>query len=218
MKISDYTVKLLFSALFICFYLIFEGCGKNNDHPIQKHDTIKPLSYFPVFPGSYWQYYEWNKNHPDTIEIRIETKSTYILHQYPIGSDSISNQMYVPYWNNIPVYGYDTLDCDNFTNYCNLFPALSEKVGYTFGHYVGDPRYNPNYRETVVIDKRPDQFNDSILLLRTKSINKWEPASSSKYVEWNIFKKNIGLIYYFMIDTTTNDTIIKKWLVSFHIN
>ena len=208
---------LVLIVVFICFVLSF--CKKESEKDInqQEYDTIKPLSYFPVYPGSYWIYKEWHKGNVDTLNIKDTTLSTYILHQYQLMPDSLSNPVYVPFLNGIPIYGYDTITCDLNGMICSLFPVLSEKIGFTFGHYRGDPRYDPFFEETVVIDKKLDQYGDSILILKANFINKWEPASSSKFVDWTTYKKNIGLYFYCRVDTTINDTVSKKWLTEYFI-
>jgi hypothetical protein len=71
--------------------------------PHKPIDTIKPLPYLPVFPGSWWKYVTSNG---DTI--RDTTSSTYKKDAYSFtmfGTTVKSDTFYVPFYDNIPIWG-----------------------------------------------------------------------------------------------------------------
>jgi len=87
------------------------GCKKDesipNNNPTNtittSYDTIFPLDYFPVFPGSYWKYVD--SNNDTTI---IKTDSSYQKDYYTIGSAAyMSDTFFVPVYNQIPIWGYE---------------------------------------------------------------------------------------------------------------
>lgn len=88
---SHITVAFLFLILFFGV-----GCVK------EQFDTIYPLEYFPVYPGSYWKFAGSNG---DTIT--HSTDPEYKLHSYGTYSSSENSpEVYVPFYNDTPIYGY----------------------------------------------------------------------------------------------------------------
>jgi len=76
--------------VFICF-----SCKKD------KIETLGPKSYFPVFPGSYWEYLD---SEGDTIVKR--TASDCIEDIYCVGGDVVDGPYYVPVYEGVPIWGY----------------------------------------------------------------------------------------------------------------
>jgi len=76
--------------VFICF-----ACNKD------KLERLEPKSYFPVFPGSYWEYLD---SEGDTIVKR--TASDYIEDIYYVGGDVVRGPYYVPVYEDVPIWGY----------------------------------------------------------------------------------------------------------------
>lgn len=71
--------------------------------PPPPYDTVYPLSYFPVYPGSYWEY---------TIDtggiITIKTDSTYKKDAYTVGVAAYqSDTAFVPFYDGVPIWGYE---------------------------------------------------------------------------------------------------------------
>ena len=221
MDIQPRIQKNVFTVLVLSICIAVVGCKNKPENPeiIPTYDTLKPLSYFPVFPGSFWKYKEWNKSNGDTLIHFDTTRNNYILHQFQLEPDSFSVPVYVPFLNGSPIYEYDRISCNDYGYQCSRYPILSEQIGFSFGRYIGDPRFNPWFIQTVVSEKRTDNFGDSILILKTYHINKSVPmALPSQFVDWTIYKKNVGLFFYCVVDTSMNDTIQKKWLSDFLIN
>lgn len=67
------------------------------------YDTVYPLSYFPAYPGSWWKYVDSNG---DTTE--NTTSSDYLPDSYVISGQAYESGVHmVPYYNGIPIWGYD---------------------------------------------------------------------------------------------------------------
>lgn len=83
--------------------VILISCKK--DKVISNPETIYPLPYLPVYPGSVWNYIDDNG---DTIVYK--TDDSYRLHSYRSyeAYGNTTNPVYVPYWNGNPIYGYST--------------------------------------------------------------------------------------------------------------
>lgn len=98
------------SILFIGFSIIFgTSCKKDQaaqssgNTSTQVYDTVYPLSYFPAYPGSWWKYVDSNN---DTTE--NTTAPGYLPDSYIISGQAYESGVHlVPYYNDIPIWGYD---------------------------------------------------------------------------------------------------------------
>ena len=102
MAMTPYKISIAFGVL-----LFFTACKKHNSTHTGKtdltYDTIKPLSYFPAYPGSYWKYIDSNN---DTIVYK--TDSIYKKDYYVIGAAAfVSDTFYVPFYDGFPIWGYE---------------------------------------------------------------------------------------------------------------
>lgn len=109
---------------FTCLFLVWVSCKKKNiaaeapvtqaPSPLQAepvYDTVKPLSYFPVYPGSYWTY---SDNYTYT------TSPTYKLDSYCVTFNNSTGEYtvksaYVPFYMGKPIWGYQVHDEQQFT-------------------------------------------------------------------------------------------------------
>lgn len=103
MAMSQFKISVVFGML-----LFFTACKKHNSTQTGKtnltYDTIKPLSYFPAYPGSYWKYIDSNN---DTIVYK--TDSIYKKDNYVIGAAAfVSDTFYVPFYDGFPIWGYES--------------------------------------------------------------------------------------------------------------
>lgn len=134
---------------YLFFILVFFlSCKKEKQEAIQ---TIYPLPYLPVYPGSKWIYL--NEVGDTVIQ---STAPEYQLHQY--NSNHIGGYMtdyvYVPFWNGNPVYGYST-PIDNVSaafihNGLTQIGYLSEKKGEQWTTYWS--QYGNSFRVVENID------------------------------------------------------------------
>ena len=180
------------------------------------YDTIKPKSYYPVYPGSWWKYV----TDDSTIIVNL-TSDSYELHSYrnvPYYADSItySDSVYVPFFNSEPIYGYDKIEyiADPFGNYFRRWPILRETVGFQFHRSWMDVRYN-DLRETVVVTNKFYNGEDSVLTL--KGYWKYDP-NKKNIIRYQDYIKGVGLVKATLIDTLSNDTIYAKHLIDYFIN
>ena len=102
-----YTTKTQFLKFLLILALTFMfACKKDLISPYttkNAHDTIFPLSYFPVYPASYWKYVDSNN---DTSIINVDP--FYKKDCYTYGSIAfMSDTFFVPVYNNIPIWGYE---------------------------------------------------------------------------------------------------------------
>lgn len=115
--------KLIFTYLLIL--VIIFSCKKKevqiesiddntNSTEINTIDTIKPNSYFPCYPGSYWYYsisYYYSDQYSDTTYYStqfdtLKSGSNYIKDVYRNNIGELSDTCYVPTYENQPVWGY----------------------------------------------------------------------------------------------------------------
>jgi hypothetical protein len=177
---------------YLFFILVFFlSCKKEK----QEAQTIYPLPYLPVYPGSKWIYL--NEVGDTVIQ---STAPEYQLHQY--NSYSIGGYMtdyvYVPFWNDKPVYGYST-PIDNMSaafihNGLTQIGYLSEKKGEQWTTYWS--QYGSSFRVVENIDTS----------LTVNSINYYNVIKVCDYGHYpagpgpqilasvSYYAKNIGLI------------------------
>ena len=65
-------------------------------------DTVKPLSYLPAFPGSFWKYSDGSK---------VTTSPNYVKDASRFRSNNkvtVLDTVYVPLYNSIPLWGYNS--------------------------------------------------------------------------------------------------------------
>jgi hypothetical protein len=178
--------------------------------------TLVPLSYYPVYPGSWWLY-EVN----DTTTEQVEVSSAYLPNRYvntpanASGGQSYSDTVYVPFLNGKPIYGYHKIAwvAPPFGDYYVQWPILSEHVGFEFERDWTDKRFG-DFSEKVKVTSKYFNGTDSIITLE----GHWVYGPNVSRKSYQTFTKNIGLTYEVIVDTITTDTIYKKILSDYFIN
>jgi len=208
------------NILILLAILLMTACRKDDVvidpsivNPATTYDTIKPKSYLPYFPGSWWKY-QLN----DTAEITISTSSTYILHSYLdyINYDLLNtDSVYVPFYNSEPVYGYDKIEyiAPPFGGSYKKWPILSEVVGFSFNRDWTDPRWG-DFNEKVQVSEKIFNGQDSVIILK----GHWVYGPKISWKSYQEYTKGVGLTKEFIVDTLTNDTVLKKILIDYYIN
>lgn len=187
---------------------------------IPQYDTLKPLNYYPIYPGSYWKYL---RNDTDTIV--FNASQTYIKHNYIKwqGFDNngnwvkeYSDTVYVPFLNNNPIYQYNKIEhiLPPLGDFYITWPIVSEEVGFIFNREWNDPRLGDYNEKVVVKQKTVNSKNDSVIILR----GHWMNGASKNCISIQEYTKNIGLSSHIKIDTVSMDTIYKLQLIDYHIN
>ena len=169
--------------------------------------TIYPLSFFPVYPGSFWKYLE---NDSDTII--SYTSAEYLENSYE-GKNGSTETVLVPYLDGNPIYQYNKVVYHSFHDpdpYYQLWPVLSDIPGTEISADYFDPRY-PYGGENFFVTEKTDST-----ILMTGHWGNWTAYAS--HVSYELFRKNVGLYSYFVVDTLLNDTLYKKRLIESHIN
>ena len=160
------------------------------------YQTIYPLPYLPVYPGSYWIYLDENG---DTVI--SATDKTYILHSYKSSaiSGGFTDPVYVPYWDGTPVYGYSyptyTVSAafsDEYAKGEHQVGFLSEELNQYWGVYYS--QYGGGFRVVVAIDTSitvESVLYDHVIVVNDYGSYYTRPIS---FGESNYYAKNIGLI------------------------
>lgn len=127
-------------------------------------DTVFPLSYLPVYPGSYWKYRDSQNN-----IIIDSTRSTYQMHIngiFPWDKDTTI----VPYFKNIAHYGYQIHFSSGSTSSApylvylvqeapvGTYWSASNRWGTTYGRKIIAvdsivPIGNSSYYPTIVVEE-----------------------------------------------------------------
>jgi hypothetical protein len=193
---------------------LFAGCKK--DAPAAKQtpvpDTIKPLSYYPIYPGSWWKYLQ-----NDTGIVLSKASVTYQANSFmelSSGGNVASPVCMVPYLDGQPIYGYQEIAFipPPFGGYYTKWPILSETIGAQFSKYWVDPR-TQSVSEQITVMSKTRVGSDSILTLKGSLNN--PPYNTQK--TYYLYQKGVGLINTYTIDTVSHDTLSSLRLLSYYI-
>lgn len=187
------------------------------------YKTVYPGNYFPVYPGSSWKYVT---NKTDTSVIRSSpdyVKHSYLVYNGVAGTSYpsvYSDTVYVPFWNGVPIYGYNKVVLMTPLSTYDLRPILSETVGFYFEKDHIDPRhYYPRYSTMLeVTEKTVDVKGDSILVIRGIIPFYTGNANPPYFEQVYVYTKFVGLSGEYIINTDTHDTIRRVELVDYSIN
>lgn len=233
---------ILFSiaSVLLCF------CSKKEvpaPVPVISIDTIKPGSYFPVYPGSWWKY-----KVTDTISTQIQlysTDSNYILSDYYLNYKQ--TKVYTPFFYNKypqqywwdkanallqagPIYGYFQLPKVSHSVYweVNMKPIqfLSETPGAChirpgFTHYDNRNGNNTSMEETYLYIEKKKVGEDSVLHVTGRYLNQgvidvqYFNRDQITHTEYTKWK---GLTLKWNYDTLMHDTLLKVQLLDYYIN
>jgi hypothetical protein len=217
-KIHKLVFLLIFTASFVFSCKkdenVEENISSTSNPTATSYDTIFPLNYFPVFPGSYWEYVDSNN---DTTIIR--TDSSYKKDQYTYGSAAfVSDTFFVPFYNNIPIWGYEahTGPISNSGSY-PLTTILSDSLP------VGTNWVISNWTGTEIsrkiIAKDTTIITSTSLYYPTIVVEEYYSYGPPVYtwIKRRYYTKDIGLIREEIYDYP-NATINSKELIGYFIN
>jgi hypothetical protein len=208
-------MRLTFIFIILSILFLETSCHKKPDssdsQPIPP--TIYPHSYFPIYPGSSWNYSWKDFSSNQTTYLTWNSSPNYQLYHYSEGNGKYSSYVYVPFLNNEPIYGYKKVLCGYWSSdVCYLYEFLSEDTSFSSYRQIGNPETGTTFLHTIMFDKTIDNSNDSIIILMSTFENGYPQTN------WSIYKKNVGLIQYFEMNMLTNDTIREQRLLSYSIN
>lgn len=214
-------------TLFLLLMLLLSSCKKKQDTKSQvapsppaqtKFDTIKPLPYFPVYPGSYWKYSDGTTFTTSLTYVKAAYQYNY-LNSQGNSQTYISSTVYVPLYNNSPFWGYK-----HYSPYRVLFgdsplvPILTDSafVGNSWTTGYGDDN---NYYYS-----RVKAVNDTVQILGVNYYptivieDFFVPNMANHHVSTEYYVKGIGLMktetYGGLYDTYAGQI----YLVDYHIN
>jgi hypothetical protein len=198
--------SLKYSICLIAFFsLALLSCKKETSY-----STMYPLSYLPVYPGSYWKYI--NKNGDTVVQT---TDAEYKLDSYVYSvyqqTDIMTVPVYVPVWNGHPVYGYSTPVYNAYYRRTSLVAYLSEVQGQSWG-VDNDPHFGSVSRQVVNTDTSLtlNAVTYSHIIKVTDSVHYTNPYISTSWASDAYYAKDIGLV----LQLTSSDTLS---LLSYYI-
>jgi hypothetical protein len=177
------------------------------------YDTVFPLSYFPVFPASYWKYSDSNG---DTMTIR--TDSLYQLDYYTV-MGAPSDTFFVPVYNNQKVWGYEVHSGP--TSFSGSYPfkkILSETLAvgssWNIYHWSGTSIDRMIMAKDTTINIFGNTYYPTIV------VKEYYGAGGPPNYPWiakRYYTKNIGLVKE-EIYNNQNSTVNTKQLITYFIN
>jgi hypothetical protein len=188
-------------SLLVYFCVLFFGCKKE-----KVIETIYPLSYFPVYPGSYWKY---AVNDTDTVVSSTSPDWSEVSYREKTGTSEL---VYAPLLDGQPIFQYNTLCHVTYNaDYYYQYTFFSDNVGVELAQcFDGDPHYKDPIKITVV-QKIVNADQDTVVLIKEKN----------RYIPYLTFREYIfdkGLSSEIIIDTLSGDTTYRKILIDYHIN
>lgn len=211
-------------SFFTILIILVGACSKDANNiydPVntEGYDTIFPLSYFPVYPGSFWKYIDSNN---DTI--LITTDSTYSKDAFAAGGASyFSDTFYVPRYNYPGQYNHTAIwrheahtgPISNAGSY-PLTRILSDSLpvgnSWTIFNWAGTSVSRKIITRDTTIDILGTKYHPTI------AIEEYYSHGPPTYIWINrrYFTKNIGMVKeesYNYSDSTHNE----KLLIEYHI-
>lgn len=184
---------------------------KSTEATIDSPDTISPGSFYPIYPGSFWEY-----RINDSIIKKHETSPIFVLDSFLTNNWSpkfYSKPAYVPLLDGEPIYRYQKVVTSNWhgANHPEILQSfLSENVGDTINDISGESAYYLG--ETLIIDKKEILNGREVITVRG-FIRYYEPS----YRSTRQYEKNVGLINYYKFGAP-GDTIYKQELINYFVN
>jgi hypothetical protein len=179
-------------------------------------DTIYPASYYPIYPGSWWEYLV-----DDSKVLIVNADPEFKLHYFRKSENYswipkiYSTPKYVPFLESKPIYAYDKIEhiYAPFGDYYKKYAILSEHLGYTYVRKFTDGRWGDFNEHLVVKDKYFDGL-DSVILVE----GHWVYGNNVNKKSYQTYIKDLGLKNHFIVDTVSLDTLYKQELIDFYIN
>jgi hypothetical protein len=208
MKNKEYSI-----FTFVMVVVFLSSCKKDEIN----YKTIYPLPYFPVYPGSYWKYITENG---DTIT--QTTSADYLLDSYYIDElEGIkTTPVYVPLWNNIPIYGYSTPRKYISTFGLRQIPFLKFEKGIYWTTSISE-YYIVESAKTIAVDTSiivNGVIYDSVIVVEGFRQDKYHVTDDT----YTYYAKNIGLIkkvhLSIMLPNGGWDTTSVLNIIDYHIN
>jgi hypothetical protein len=177
-------------ALIILFVLSCKNDKSESPEPVI--ETVYPLPYFPLYPGSWWTYVNENGDSIETITI-----SDYQQHSYAdiTQNGAQTSVVKIPFWDQYPMYGYSypkKVRPDD--NGLTLVAFLTTQKGDQW--IIIDNNGDVASRETITIDTSITvcgvQYDNVICVY-----DYWESISDSipkMFLSSWFYAENVGLI------------------------
>ncbi len=203
---------LLFIGLVIGSCSLFFSCKKDKVPPIlpptipKTIDTLYPLSYLPVYPGSYWKYVDSNGD--STIDI---TNPTYELDYY-LTAWGDTDTAYAPKYNGIYIWGYNEHKSTGASYAIPMRKILDESSPVGSSWYIAHGSGTSYYRKITARDTTITVFGNDYY--PTIVVEEYCPQAYPHLWSYRrYYTKDIGLIK----EETEFDGNVKM-IYDYHIN
>jgi hypothetical protein len=218
-----YLVLILLNVSFIC-------CRKKDKDPAPEeptavntppkvYDTVRPLSYFPAFPGSYWKYQD-SKNVITSYSTSLTYQKDGYFAQNPPNANIKIDTAYVPFFEGIPVWGDKMKTGPELYQPNPLITVVSEnlKVGYAWlieqssNHISSHAKVMA--KDTTVVAGGKCYFPVIMILDFGRVYNSPDIHTRRRY-----YAKDIGLVKeeQLTVGMQGDSVVSEKWLIDFHI-
>ncbi len=208
-------MNTILKIISLSFLLLFISCEKDSSGDnSSNYQTMEPLSYFPVYPGSHWEYMV--NNNQLSIQYSVEE---YQLDAYSHDINAFqSDSVYVPFYRGIPIWGYEahTGPISHAGSY-PLTRIVSETLSIGAHWIISSLSGTEVSRKIVDIDATLTISGTDYY--PTIVVEEYYSQGPSEYI-WiarRYFTKDIGLVKEELKDHNAN-TVQTKDLVSYFIN
>lgn len=237
------------NIIVFCIFSLLISCKKENDPinntppviapPVQAKvfDTIKPLPYFPAYPGSYWKYSvtysieikyavpaAWNTQTTivtDTTSAKYQ-KDSYTIISSPPAADFHSDTFLVPFYNNVPIWGSKKHIFNNPRKPPLVYVVNdSLEVGtswFEFNEFYGYKRLSILTKDTSITLN--GQIYSPVIIVRNETSYIGGADGPYSFIDDFYYAKNIGLIKSKTVYTSNADLyrLNEKLLIEYYIN
>lgn len=181
---------------------------------LPRYDTLFPKPYLPVYPGSWWKYLS-----EDADTLISSASDTYLTDYYEYSAAAVlSDSFYVPFLDNIPVWGYEahTGAVSHAGSYPFTIVLYDTIVGFNWqiAYWAGNENRRVILtRDTSVLLRTGLAFDSVIIVKEYQSLPVYVP-------EWwykRYYAKNTGLIreeYWSAYDSTYHNKELARYFIN----
>jgi len=211
------------NKIVILLLLVFLACKKPASYEPSEPVKYEPLPYFPVFPGSYWEYVDTS-----FVIIKLITEPAYQSLKLKYTDSIILDPILVPVYNGQSILKYNKISYSNFYYQPNIIlkPFFSEKLNDQFSNVESGINHHTEYRiekkyRVMAINQSMNHPHlgiiDSIVVIDQKTSYDYVGYDYATH-ELSYYAKNIGIIRNSLINDSIGDTTVILDLKTYFIN
>ena len=211
------------NKIIILLILAFLACKKPASYEPSEPVKYEPLPYFPVFPGSYWEYVDTS-----FALKKLATEPEYKLLKLNYTDSIILDPILVPIYERQSILGYSQITYSKYHYPSNIIlkPFFSEKLNEKFTSVESGINQRMEYRiekkySVMAINQSMNHpylgIVDSIVIIDQKTSYDYVGYDYTKH-ELSYYAKNIGIIRNSIIIDSIADTTVILDLKAYFIN